>query len=251
MAKRTLLEMVQSILSSMGSDEVNNIADTHQATRIVKIIREVYEQEAAYGDWPHLKFIGQLEGLGDSNQPTVMKIPTEVNYVDKIRYEEVDDAGNKSFPEICFYEDPQDFLDIVLERNTTDTNVEEKQVPSVDNVKVFVYNDRNPTICTTFDDEYLVFDAYDNTVGSTLIASKSLVNGKRETTWTDDNAFVPDLPSKMFPYLLSRATVVANERLAEKAAVSDRQAENRGRNYVRRNGGKTDVKHRKKKYGRK
>ena len=251
MAKLTLLSMLQSILSSMKSDEVVDINDTHEATRVIKIIREVYEQEIAYGNWPHLKYLGQLTGLGDVTMPTAMKIPDNVSYVDKFRYELIDPSGRKSYPEITFIEDPQEFLELVLSRNTADANIEEAQVPSVDVVNIFVYNDRNPTCWTTFDGVHVVADAYDNTVSTTLTAGRSLVNGKRQTAWVDDKDFVLDLPSDMFPYILSRATVVANERLAEKAAGVDRQAEQRGRSYIRYTGGKTDVKNRKQKHGRK
>ena len=122
----------------------------------------------------------------------------------------------------------------------TDSTIEEAVVPAVDTVNIFVYNDRNPTYWTSFDGVHVVCDAYDNTVSTTLTTGRTLVTGKRETAWDDTNEFVPDLPTEMFPYFLSRCTVVANERLADKAAGVDRQAEQRGRSHIRNKGDKTD-----------
>ena len=250
MAKLTLLEIVQNVIEAIGANPVNDLNDTPTSRRITKFAKEVYEQERVYGQWPHLKFIGQLTGLGDTNQPTVMKIPDAVSDVDIVRYQYTDDNGNVRKPIITHIEDPQEFLELTLSRNSADSNVEVKNVPSEDTISIFVYNDREPKYWTTFDDDYIVMDAYDSSVEATLQGSKSVVTGLKETDWTVDKAFVPDLPSDMFPYYLSRVIVVSAERLTEEVAASDRQAEQRGRAYVRFEGGKTDVKYRKKKFGR-
>ncbi len=233
----------------MKSDEVQNVGDTHEATRVLKIIKEVYEQEIAYGDWDHLKFLGQITGLSDVTSPTALKIPDNVAYIEKFRYEKIVDS-RKAYPKITHIEDPQEFLDIVLSRDNTASEIEEVVVPAVDTVNIFVYNDRNPSYWTSFDGVHVVCDAYDNTVSTTLTTGRTLVTGKRETTWSATNSFVPDLPTEMFPYFLSRCTVVANERLADKAAGVDRQAEQRGRSRLRNNGDKTDERHKEKKHGR-
>lgn len=251
MAKMTLLQMVQETLLANKMDNVTDITETPDSVRVSKIIRQVYDQEFASGDWDHLKYIGRLEGLGDATKPTSLKIPDNVDYIDVVRYQYTDDNGDIRKPIIDYVADPQEFLEEVLSRRTTDTEVVTSQVPSEDVAEIFVYNDREPTFWTTFDGEHIVMDAYDSTVDSTLQGSKTLVTGKRETTWTEDNTFVPDMPSDMFPQFLSRCIVVAAEREADKPASVDRQAENRLRPRQRRSGGKTDVQHRKQNWGRK
>jgi len=251
MAKMTLLEIVQHTVDAISGNKVNGISDTPVAERVTKIAQEVYEQEMAYGDWPHQHFIGQLTGLGDTTMPTSMKIPDAVADVDEIRYKYTDDSGNEKRPVITHIEDPREFLDLVWSRTSSDSNVEEKNVVSDDTITVLVYNDRQPEYWTSFDDEYVVFDAYDASVSTTLASANSLVTGRKDTAWSTDGAYTPDMPAHMFPYYLSRCIVVASERITEEVASSDREAAQRGRTHIRFREGKTDVKPRKKNYGRK
>ena len=176
MAKMTLLQMVQEILEAIDENPVNDISDTPAASKVSKIVRQVYDQEFAYGDWPHLRYIGQLTGLGDVTKPTVLKIPDAVARLEEVRYKYTDDNGNLRHPVITHIEDPQEFLDLVMSRTSSDSEVETCIVPSVDTVSVLVYNDRQPKYWTTFDDEYIVMDAYDSTVEASLQGANTLGN---------------------------------------------------------------------------
>jgi hypothetical protein len=51
--KMTLLEIVQSTLSSMDSDAVNNINDTIESTQVAEVAKEVY-YELDDRDWETL-----------------------------------------------------------------------------------------------------------------------------------------------------------------------------------------------------
>ena len=61
MAKKTLLEIVQEILTDMVSDEVNSIDDTVESQTVASIVRSVYESMMANRNWPHTKQLVQTE----------------------------------------------------------------------------------------------------------------------------------------------------------------------------------------------
>jgi hypothetical protein len=50
--KRTLLEMVQSILSDMDSEDVNSISDTNEAEQIASVIEDTYYNIISARDIP-------------------------------------------------------------------------------------------------------------------------------------------------------------------------------------------------------
>ena len=54
MAKMTLLEMTQDILSDMDSDEVNSIATTSESLQIAQIIKTAYYNIIDGRDFPFL-----------------------------------------------------------------------------------------------------------------------------------------------------------------------------------------------------
>ena len=53
MSKKTLLEITQSVLSSMNSDNVNSISDIEESLQVAEKAREVYEDLMALEDWEH------------------------------------------------------------------------------------------------------------------------------------------------------------------------------------------------------
>ena len=57
MAQRTLLRLVQDILSSLDSDEVNSISDTPESLQVANIVRTTYEDLVSLLDLPeHFSF---------------------------------------------------------------------------------------------------------------------------------------------------------------------------------------------------
>lgn len=84
--KLTLLEMVQSILSSMDSDEVNSIDDTIEAQQVAYVIKSVYNDISTFIDLPEQDKIFQLEPSGDPDKPTVMLIPANFGDLQWIKY---------------------------------------------------------------------------------------------------------------------------------------------------------------------
>lgn len=84
--KYTLLELTQSILASLGSDEVNSIGDTSESQQVVNIIETVYYNMAARSQLPEHEGLIQLIGSDDPIKPVIMTIPANVTKIDWIEY---------------------------------------------------------------------------------------------------------------------------------------------------------------------
>lgn len=207
MHRMTVLEMVQSILSSMVSDNVNSIEDaalsTQEAQDVLLHLRDTYFEICARDDWSFLKTVGRLDAYGDLDFPNYLVSPVSVSQINNVRYEVTRATDTKrTFKDIDYLE-PQSFLDYLYKRNTSDSNV--IVVVDASGVPLFVRNDKAPEYYTSFDDKNLVFDSYDSAVDSALQNSKSVVLFVKSATWVNEDNFIPELPIQMFPLLLAEA----------------------------------------------
>jgi len=209
MSKKTLLEMTQNILSSMDSDEVNSIGDTVESLQVAEVIRETYEYITVGIDIPGRSGIIMLDASTDPALPNYMKVPSNVERIEWVRYND----------NTIDYKAPLDFIDSVSGRGSGD------EVVSVGNMNI--YNDRDPLFYTSFDDDTLVFDAFDSTEGSTLMQSKTLCWGQRSLPFEMLDSFVPLLPLDMFPRLLAEAKAACFVNFKQ---VSNSTEERRARN---------------------
>ena len=95
--KYSLLEMTQSILSSLSSDEVNSIGDTAESLQIVNIIEQVYYNMAARGNLPEHNGLVQLQGPDDVLKPVLMTVPENVTKIEWIEYYDANPADSTTF----------------------------------------------------------------------------------------------------------------------------------------------------------
>lgn len=203
MAKMTLLEMVQDILSDMDSDEVNSINDSTESLQVAQIIKSTYYNIVDGKDFPWLKEMFQLDATGGASRPTYMTLPSTIIDLDWVKYNTKKVTDTKDKYTKVEYKLPEDFLDITDKRDSSAANIQVITDPS--GIKVNVYNDRGPMYFTSFDDETLVFDSFDSGIDSYLQNSKSQCYGKRSVIFTMSDLFTPDMPVQMFSYLLNEA----------------------------------------------
>ena len=213
MAKLTLLTMVQNILNSMDSDDVNSIDDTVESMQVATIVRECFEDLMTQRDWPFLRIKTALVGLGDTSRPTTMQMSEDLNKLIWVKYDK----------ETITYMPPEEFQDML------DSRVELTDVVDSDGF----YLNQNPTYYTTFDDEYVVFDGYDATVDSTLQQSKSVVYGVKVADWTHEDSFIPAMPEKFFPTLLAEAKATCFINIKQQANNREERKAQRGRVVLR------------------
>lgn len=232
MAKMTLLDIVTEILSDMTSDPVNSISDTFEAQQVAKIVRRTYFNLYNEKVWPHTGQLFQLTSSGDSTRPTHMRIEDDVSSIEWVKYECRKLGDTKANPQTIRYMRPEEFIDYVLSRDTSADNVE--TIIDYRGTPLFILNDHAPTYWTTFDDENLVFDSYDQEVDDTLKTSKTQVFGYAEPVWRMENTFVPDMPSKAFSLLVAEAKSQAFIKLKEVFSQKDEQAATRQRGWLSR-----------------
>lgn len=237
MAKLTLLEMVQDILSDMNSDEVNSIDDTPDSLQVAQIVKSSYFELIGNKNWPHLRELITLEASADNNKPTHMKVPELIKELQWIKYNkrDVDDTRNK-YEDVKFLY-PDEFLDLTNAYN--DSLAEVDIITDFSGVVFNIKNDEAPTFWTSFDDDYVVFNSYDNEVDTTLQSSKTQCSAFREPSWSMVDGFIPDLPSEAFPALLADAKSACFMRLKQMPDQKSEQQALRQRSWLSRKAWRT------------
>ena len=196
--KRTLLEMVQSILSDMDSESVNSISDSVEAEQIASVIQDTFFNLIAARDIPEHRQLIKLTSLSDATKPTHFTYPTNTRQLSRVDYN-VATTGT-TFREITFVE-PMVFIDRM--NQNTSTNLVVTDVAG--GTTLFIGNSTAPTYYTSFDDEHIVMDSYDSAVENTLQNSKTRAFGYVYPTFSLTDSFEPDLDDTMLPYMLAEA----------------------------------------------
>lgn len=203
--KMSLLEIVQDILSDMNSDNVNSINDTIESEQVAQIVKSTYYELHSNKNWPNTRELLQLDSSGTTSRPTHMKIPEAVKELDsaEVKYNKQRQGETRHRYEDVHYLYPDEFLNMVNRRNSDNTDVD--VILDLNGVEINIFTDKQPEFWTSFDEEYMVFDAYDLDVDSTLQNSKTQIIAYSVPSWTMSNTFIPDLPTDAFSLLLAEA----------------------------------------------
>jgi hypothetical protein len=215
MPKLSLLDIVQDIMSDMSSDEVSSINESVESLQVAQIVKSTYFNIIDGRDWPHLYELYTLEPSGDSEKPTHMKLPESVIEIEWLKYNIKDSMSGKEVMKDMTYKSPKEFMNILNARDSLATYVKVVTDPTL--IELNIYNDRAPTHYTSFDNEYIILDAFDEGVEDTLQASKTQAYGRVYPVWEMSDNFVPDLPAQSFSYLLNEAKSTCFLRLAQTA----------------------------------
>lgn len=204
--KYTLLELTQNILSRLDSDEIDSINDTTEALQVARVIRNTYFNILSRAQMPEHRKLIQLTASGDSLLPVLMSRPSNVSKLHWIKYNVRRAADTTDFFDYVTILPLQQFLEQTDALNQAETNMD----TMVLNSQTFNFrNDIRPTFCTIVDDLYIVFDAYDSAVETTLQTSKTKCLADTIPTFTLTDLTIPDLDDAQFPLLLNEATAVA------------------------------------------
>jgi len=189
--------------------------------QVAQIIKTAFYEVINDGDWPHLGQLLQLDASGDSDKPTHMTLPDDVRYMEWIKYNKRKSTDTKDQYAAVTYLDPMDFVEKLNQRDSSNDDI--TAVVDDSGITLLVLTNAAPTYYTSFDNDGIVFDSYDSGVDSTLQSSKVQSYGFREPTFTISDSFIPDLPSKAFPYLLSESKSVAFNVLKQAANPKEEQ----------------------------
>lgn len=209
--KYTLLDLTQTILSSMDSDEVNSISDTPESLQVATCIRSTYFDIINRANLEEHYSLITLNASGDGSKPTLMTMPTTVADLQWLKY----DCATVDDPEINMqdltYIEPKEFLDRMYSLDESETNVGTfiHTFDNGDEVKFLYTNDNAPSTYTVFDDYTFIFDSYDAAMDSTLQKAKTLGRARNTINWSMTDSFIPDLDETQFPLLLNEAKSLA------------------------------------------
>lgn len=212
MATMTLLEIVQDILSDMEDDEVNSISDTSSSESTARIVRTCYYELVDELNLPGNDRLVELEAVSDPNRPNYLKLPDSYIALHWFKYDNQD----------VRYLSPWEFLRFTENRGTG------VDVVDFGGVTLKIDNTSQPTYWTSFDDKYIVLDSFDSGVDSTLQQSKTQAFVQVEFDFRLNDDTVPDLPSRLFPTLLSKAKARSFVAFKQVSNVKEDQAERRG-----------------------
>jgi len=249
----TLLELTQSILRSMESDEVSSISETQEASDVVDIIKECYFDIVGQNNLKEHEGVFKLDASGDNLKPTLMIVPSQVARVDSLRYN-IGDLANPDWKPL-YYVDNDEFLFYQSGLDADESTVSTMTVPiNSTNLVLKFENNRFPAVYTIFDETLVVFDAVDLVEETTLTQVRSLGHGLIIPIFTRTNAFIPDLDPRQFQLLLQDAKATAHVEL--KQAVNPKAEQKYRRNQIlaqktRNDNAKKDSSQRRKTYGRK
>lgn len=215
-AKMSLIEIVQDILSDMDSDEVQSIDDTVESTQVAQIVKATYQAMMSSRNWPHQKRLLSLTPSGDDTLPTHMTMQEEVKEMVGIKYNcaKITDGARRLYQPIHWVE-PDDFLRISNGRNSNDTNID--VIVDDNGVELLIVNNQAPRYYTSFNDNTLIFDAYDSAVDDTLQASKMQATAYVMLEWIHLDDAIPDLPAEAFTALLEEAKSRAFVKLKQQS----------------------------------
>jgi len=203
--KLTLLELVQTILSSLDGDEVDSISDTTESRQVAQIVKTAYFNILARADLPEHKQLFTLDPSTDGDLPVVMSRPEHVSSVEWIKYDiaEISEPIRFEYVNIVPLEQ---FLDIVHRLDSSASNVD---TFTIDDMEFLFENDRAPTYCTVLHDSTIIFNSFNEGVDSTLQSTKTLCYGNIVPVFELSNSYVPNIDERQFTLLLNEAKALA------------------------------------------
>lgn len=201
--KKTLLELTQDILSDMDSDEVNSISDTIESTQVAQIIRATYEAMMSNRNWSHQRRLLTLVPFADPALPTHVTVQETIKEMISVAYNCSKANDTRRFYQPVYWVEPDDFLRISWSRNTHDANVD--VVYDSPDMELLILNNQQPRYFTSFNDNVLIFDAYDATIDDNIVASKIQAMAYIMPDWIHEDDHIPDIPIDAFSALLEEA----------------------------------------------
>lgn len=229
----TLLELTQDILNDMDGDQVNSTTDTFESEQVAQIIKSTYFAMISNRNWPHTRHTVQILPSGTSALPTHMNVQESIKELCFINYNKVKVGSSRKLYKPVKYLYPDDFLRVINARNSDSDTVDVITDPT--GVELLITNNTAPAYYTSFDDEQLVFDSYDNEVDTTLQQSKVQAHAYVIPTWTTSDDFIPDLPAEAFTALLEESKSRAMLKLKQVQDVKAEQEASRQQRWLSRN----------------
>ena len=199
----TILDITQRILSDMDSDAVNSLTETIEATQVAHVVRDAYEQLVDEHRMSGMKRLFQLNSVSDTDKPNYLQIPEGYFNIEWINYDKRLALTDDPLYQPVLYVPPDQFIGQVNMRAASDASVQ--TVYDDHGGRLLILNDAAPTIYTSFDNTYLVFDSFNADVEDTLMESKTQAYGQFRPDLRLKDSTVIDLPKHLMTLLINEA----------------------------------------------
>lgn len=203
--RKTLLELVQDILASLESDEVNSIFDGTESQDVARIVKECYEAIIVEVAPKSRKGLFHLDASTDNSKPVLMRMPSDARSIEWMKYNVGDDLQDTNFRPL-HYLDPFEFIQ---HTNGLDEGTDWVDSMTVDfdghPFQIKYRNDVSPYYYTSPDNVTILFDSYDMTIEQTLTSSRTYCYGNKSPVFKMEDDFIPTLDDTHFPLLLNMA----------------------------------------------
>lgn len=211
--KRTLLSMVQDILSDMGGDEINSIKDTDESMRVARIIKNVFFALMSNSAWPMSRRAVTLTARSSSDFPTHMVVDDDLKELISVFYNTAQFDDDRILYKEIEYKEPTDFLRKLNNRDSTSSDA--RVVVDDSGIKLIILTNKAPEFYTSFDDKNIIFDSYDEKVDGSLQESKLQAEGYIMPSFSLEDNFIPEMPADLFSLLLEKSTSAAQSKIRE------------------------------------
>jgi len=230
--KYTLLKIVQDILSDMSSDFANSITDTEEAQQVAQIVESTFNAMVSNRNWPHTKRLIQFDAYTDNTKPTHMLLPVSVKELIELNYNKQRQSTTRILYQPVRWKENDEFLRLTNQNNNDSTTVQVVTDPS--GIQLLIQNNKAPDFFTSFDDNTIVFDSYDNLVDSTIQASKIQATGYIMPVFVMDDNYIPDIPEEAFMALVNEAKSVCMLRIKSTQDIKAEQESTRQQRWLSR-----------------
>lgn len=219
----------------MDSDEINSIDDTVESQQVVEIVKTVYDDIISRGDLNSNKTLFNLVASTDPTKPILMARPDGIDRMDWLKYDSQklgDVVPNWVMME---YLSVDAFIDYMHQWNQNYTYIQQfDHLVNSYTIRFTFRNDTAPRFYTSLDDTTIMFDAFDNTVDSTLQSSKTIGYGFKTTNFVRSDDFVPELLPQQFQLLINEAKSLAWTELKQTAHPKAEQSARRNWRHLQR-----------------
>lgn len=227
MARKTLLDIVQDILSSMDGDEVNTIFETTESSQVARCVKESYEIILSNSDLREHIGIFELTPLGPT-KPVIMQMPSNASSIEWIKYNRK--TGLDEYPQfqtISFLPIDEFVQRMYQLPSQIETDIRTfNHLVNNSEIEIYYRNNVSPQWYTTLDDNQLLFDSFDETLEANLQNQNSLAYGRLTPEFQMVDTFVPLLGVGQLQLLVQEAKAQA---FAELRQMENAKAERRAR----------------------
>lgn len=232
--RRTLLDIVQGILSRTDGDEINSIAETVESMKVANLVKDVYYELLAYLKPAKQNQLTQLLATSAAT-PTVMTIPENVTNIIWIKYNIADDIADPLEYREMLYRDPFYFVQTQAMLDEDQSNVVRYTDPTGNLVPVLCTNDEQPSSYTIVNNKHVVFNSFDSNVDGFLQQSKSLIFAKTMPTWSMTDGFIPELEEQYRALFYEECVSAASYDLYKEVNQKAEQKARRQLNQIQNN----------------